>query len=269
MKISLITPTYNSGNTIEQNAQSVINQNYKNYEQIVVDNLSDDDTLKKIEQLYKNAGNIDKLRIKSEKDNGIAEAFNKGIKTAGGEIIGILNSDDQYYDEYVLEKVANCFKDENVLFVHGNIYFDDPIYGSNIRKPLLCPITSAMPYNHPTMFFRNEVYKQHGFFNASYKFAMDFEFICRLNTSISDFNSRGYYIEGKPLVTMIAGGVSWKNELDTINETRNALKKYGFWNFDAQKNYILRQLRTKIKSWLSIIKMEKVVARWRKRKWEN
>ena len=69
MIISIITPTYNSGKTIEQNAQSVLNQNHKNFEQIVIDNLSDDDTLKKIEQLYKNAGNIDKLRIINEKEN--------------------------------------------------------------------------------------------------------------------------------------------------------------------------------------------------------
>lgn len=269
MKISVITPTYNSGKTIEQNVHSLLDQNYKNFEQIIIDNLSDDNTLKKIEQLYKNAGNIDRLRILSEKDNGIAEAFNKGIKTADGEVIGILNSDDQYYDESVLEKVTNCFKDKKVLFVHGNIYFEDPLYGSNIRKPLLCPITRAMPYNHPSMFFRKEVYAQHGYFDTDYKYAMDFEFICRLFKSIVDFNSRGYYIDGKPLVTMLAGGASWKNELDSIEETRKALKKYDYWNFDARKNYILRKLRTKIKSWLSAIKMENVVTRWRKRKWEN
>jgi len=267
MKISIITPTNNSGKTIEQNAQSLLDQNYINYEQIIIDNLSDDDTLKRIEQLYKNAGNIEKLRILSEKDNGIAEAFNKGIKTADGEVIGILNSDDNYYDESVLEKVANCFKDKNVLFVHGNIYFEDPLYGSNIRKPLLCPITSAMPYNHPTMFFRKEVYEQHGFFDTNYKYAMDYEFVCRLSKSIIDFNSRGHYVDGEPLVTMVAGGASWKNEFDSIEETKKALKKYNYWNYDARKNYILRKLRTKIKSLLSVIKMENVVTWWRKRKW--
>ncbi len=81
----------------------------------------------------------------------------------------------------------------------------------------------------------------------SYKFAMDFEFICRLNKSIIDFNSRGFYLDGEPLVKMIAGGASWKNELETIEETKKALKKYDYWNFDAKKNYFLRKLRTKIK----------------------
>ncbi len=269
MIISIITPTYNSGKTIEQNVRSILNQNYDNFEQVVVDNLSDDDTLKKIDQLYKKTGNIDRMRILSEKDNGIAEAFNKGIKTAGGEIVGILNGDDQYYDEYALEKVANCFKDKNILFAHGNIYFDDPIYGSNIRKPLLCPITKAMPYNHPTMFFRKEVYAQNGYFDIGYKYAMDFELICRLNKSIIDFNSKGFYLDGEPLVIMAAGGASWKNELDSIEETKRALKKHNYWNCVAKKNYSLRKLRTKIKYGLSIIKMEKFVARWRKRKWKN
>jgi len=268
MKISVITPTYNSEKTIEQNAQSLLNQNYMNFEQIIIDNLSDDDTIKIIEQLYTNAGNIDKLRIISEKDSGISEAFNKGVNLANGDVIGILNSDDYFYNNDVLKRVVDAFKDEELLFVHGNIYFEDKLYGSNIRKPLLCPVTRAMPFNHPTMFFRKEVYRQHGFFDTGYKFAMDFEFICRLSKSIIDFNSRGYYIDGKPLATMVAGGASWKNELDSIEETKKALKKYNYWNFDARKNYFLRKLRTKIKSWLSVIKIENVITRWRRRKWE-
>jgi glycosyltransferase len=269
MKISVITPTYNSRKTIEQNVQSLLDQNYKNFEQIIIDNLSDDDTLTKIERLYKNDANIDKLRILSEKDNGIAEAFNKGINKANGEVIGILNSDDQYYDQSVFEKVMNCFKDKNVLFAHGSICFDDRVYGTNIRKPLLCKVTAAMPYNHPTMFFRKEVYKKYGFFDVDYKFAMDFEFITRLNRSVIDFDRKGVYLDGEPLVKMSAGGASWKNELDSIEETKRALKKHDYWNFDAKKNYFLRKLRTKIKYWLSAIKMEKVITRWRKRKWEN
>ncbi len=73
----------------------------------------------------------------------------------------------------------------------------------------------------------------------------------------------------KDVVKMAAGGASWKNELDSIEETKRALQKHDYWNFDAKKNYFLRKLRTKIKYWLSVIKMEKVITRWRKRKWEN
>jgi glycosyltransferase involved in cell wall biosynthesis len=269
MKISVITPTYNSGKTIEQIAQSLLDQNHKNFEQIIIDNLSDDDTLKKIEQLYENTGNIDKLRILSERDKGIAEAFNKGIEASSGEIIGILNSDDYYYDETVLGKIADAFSEKNVLYSHGNIYFYDPVYGSNVRKPLMCPITQALPFNHPTMFFRKEVYQEFGVFDTGYNYAMDFEFICRLIKQIDDFYNKGIYIEGEPLVTMAGGGASWTNELDSIEETKRALKQYEFWNFDARKNYILRKLRTKVKSGLTKVEGEKIVVKWRKKKWTN
>jgi glycosyltransferase len=269
MKISIVTPTFNSEAVISNNINSIVNQSYSDYEHILIDNESSDKTLDLAKKEYSIRNSTKNLRIISEKDNGIAEAFNKGINAANGEVIGILNSDDEYYDETVLERVATCFNDKNILFVHSNIYFDDPIYGSNIRKPLLCKVTTAMPYNHPTMFFRNEVYKQYGSFDTSYKFAMDFEFICRLSKSIIDFNNRGYYLGGEPLVKMTAGGASWANELDSIEETKRALKKYDFWNFDAKKNFFLKMLRTKIKYWLSAFKMEKVVTLWRKRKWEN
>jgi glycosyltransferase len=269
MKISIVTPTFNSEATILNNINSILNQSYSDFKHILIDNESSDKTLDLAKKEYNIRNSTKKLQIIREKDKGIAEAFNKGINAASGEVIGILNSDDEYYNELVLEKVTNCFKDKNIFFVHGNIYFADPVYGSNVRKPLLCLVTTAMPYNHPTMFFRKEVYTQHGFFDTDYKFAMDFEFISRLNKSIIDFNRKGFYLDGEPLVKMAAGGASWKNEFDSIEETKRALKKHDYWNFDAKKNYFLRKLRTNIKYWLSVIKMEKVITRWRKRKWEN
>lgn len=269
MIISIVTATFNSAATILNNVNSILNQTHLEFEHIIIDNESSDDTLKLINEAYNNRNLKEKLRIIREKDKGIAEAFNKGIEASRGEIIGILNSDDYYYDNTVLEKITDVFREKNVLYLHGNIYFYDPIYGSNIRKPLMCPITQALPFNHPTMFFRKEVYQEFGVFGTDYKFAMDFEFICRLIKQIDDFYSKGIYLKGTPLVTMAAGGASWKNELYSIEETRKALKKYGFWNFDARKNYSLRKLRTRIKSWLSAIKMENVVTWWRNRKWGN
>jgi glycosyltransferase involved in cell wall biosynthesis len=269
MNLSIITPTWNSSSTIEGCVMSIINQKITNFEHIIVDNLSSDDTLSLIKSIYHREGLINNLKIICERDKGIAEAFNKGIEASSGEIIGILNSDDQYYGESVLEKVIYSFEAKNVLFIHGNIYFEDKLYGSNIRKPLLCPITKAMPYNHPSMFFKKEVYKQHGFFDTGYKFAMDFEFICRLIKQVDDLYNKGIYLKGEPLVTMAAGGASWENELDSIEETRKALKIYDYWNFDARKNYILRKLRTKLKILLSKIGLNGIVKKWRKRKWEN
>jgi len=269
MKSSVITPTWNSASTIEDCVMSIINQNVTNFEHIIVDNLSSDNTLDLIKSIYHREGLSNNLRIICERDNGISDAFNKGIEAASGEILGILNSDDCYYKFNVLERVAEVFGDSEKLFVHGNIFFNDPLYGSNIRKPLMCPITQALPFNHPTMFFRKEVYQEFGVFGTDYKFAMDFEFICRLIKQIDDFYNKGIYLKGAPLVTMAAGGASWKNELDSIEETRKALMKYGFWNYDARKNYFLRKLRTKLKSGLLSIGMERVITFWRKIKWKN
>ncbi len=136
MKISIVTPTFNSEATILINVNSILNQTYSNFEHILIDNESSDNTLNLAKKEYRLRNSTEKLRIIREKDKGIAEAFNKGIEASSGEIIAILNSDDQYYGESVLEKVTNCFKDKNVLFVHGKIYFEDPLYGSNIRNHL-------------------------------------------------------------------------------------------------------------------------------------
>ena len=269
MKISIVTPTFNSETTILNNVNSILNQTYTNFEHILIDNESSDDTLNLVKKEYSIRNSTEKLRIIREKDKGIAEAFNKGIEASNGEIIGILNSDDYYYDETVLEKIADAFKEKNVLYSHGNIYFYDPIYGSNVRKPLMCLITQALPFNHPTMFFRKEVYQEFGVFDTGYKFAMDFEFICGLIKQVDDFYNKGIYLKGEPLVTMAAGGASWENELDSIEETKKTLKKYNYWNFDARKNYILRKLRIKIKIFLSNIGLNGIVKKWRKRKWEN
>jgi len=269
MNLSVITPTWNSALTIEDCVISIINQNITNFEHIIVDNLSSDNTLDLIKSIYHREGLSKNLRIICERDKGISDAFNKGIEASSGEIIGILNSDDKYFNDNVLERVINAFDDEDILFAHGNILFNDPMYGSNTRKPLLYPITYALPFNHPTLFVRKELYQDFGVFDTGYKFAMDFEFICRLIKQVDDFYNKGIYLKGEPLVTMAAGGASWENELDSIEETRKALKKYNYWNFDARKNYTLRKLRTKIKIFLSNIGLNGIVKKWRKRKWEN
>ena len=96
MKISVITPTFNSEKTIAGNIHSIINQTHKDFEHIIIDNISADKTIELAKNYYLSAGIVDRLIIISEKDNGISDAFNKGIKAASGEIIAILNSDDAY-----------------------------------------------------------------------------------------------------------------------------------------------------------------------------
>ena len=116
MKFSIVTVSYNSEKTIEETIRSVIFQSCKDYEYILVDGGSTDNTLNIVNN-YKKYFN----KIISEKDNGIYDAINKGIKVASGEIISILNSDDIYYSNNVLSDVENVFEnDQNYKCVIGN-----------------------------------------------------------------------------------------------------------------------------------------------------
>jgi glycosyltransferase len=269
MKISVITPTFNSEKVISQNIKSVLLQKYDQFKHIIVDNLSEDKTINIVSDIYKSAGEIDKVKIISEKDTGIADAFNKGIKSSTGEIVTILNSDDFYCSDSVFDNIINALKRNDILFVHGDIFFYDPTYGSNLRKPLLCHVQKAMPFNHPTMFFRKEVYDNYGLFDTDFKYAMDFEFICRLTKILGDLNECSAYVRNSALVQMNAGGESWKNELKTIEETKLALQKHDLWNLTAAGHFYLRKFRTKLKNILKSTRSEKVVSMWRDKKWKN
>ena len=118
MKITVITPTFNSANTILANLASVKNQKYKNLEHIIIDNKSVDGTLNLIKKQ-----NDNRIKIVSEQDNGIYDAINKGIKLAKGEIISILHSDDKYYNNHTLLNIINNFKDRNIDIIYGNLLY--------------------------------------------------------------------------------------------------------------------------------------------------
>lgn len=251
MKISIITPTFNSETTIAKTAESVLRQSFTEYEHIIVDNQSNDKTLDIVRGLYAERGREGRLKIICEKDTGISDAFNKGIEAASGDVVGILNSDDELYDERALARIAEALMNEKCGFVHGNIYFDDPVYGANVRRPLLCLPTDAMPFNHPTMYMKLEVYKMLGSYDLSFKYAMDFELVCRLYSSFHQIYASAYYIEGLPLIKMKAGGASWTNELDSIEELRRALLKYGMYDNRARYKLLLRKLRIIIKKMIN------------------
>ena len=99
MKFSIITPTFNSEKTISKNINSIISQSFKDWEQIIIDNSSTDNTIDLVKK-FKNTN----IKIISEKDDGIYNAINKGILNSKGEIISILHSDDYFHSDDVL----NC-----------------------------------------------------------------------------------------------------------------------------------------------------------------
>ena len=118
MKISVITLTYNSIKTIEETIKSVKAQTYKNIEKIWIDNISKDGTL---EFLKKHQDN--KTILLSEKDKGIVDAFNKGLKIATGDVIGFLHSDDKFYDRNTIKNIAEEFKNSKINVVYGDLNY--------------------------------------------------------------------------------------------------------------------------------------------------
>tara|TARA_R110001592_G_scaffold246740_1_gene508690 strand:- start:3299 stop:4045 length:747 start_codon:yes stop_codon:yes gene_type:complete len=178
MKISIITVCYNSAKTIEKTLQSVKTQTYKNVEYIVIDGKSSDSTLDIIE----NNKEIISKHI-SEPDKGLYDAMNKGIQLATGDLVGILNSDDIFIDENVLEKVAKFHSENNIEASVGNILqFNEE--GKIVRK------YSAKNWNpeklkigfmpaHPAIFFKRELFKKYGNYQLDFTIAADYELITR------------------------------------------------------------------------------------------
>ena len=125
MKISIITVVWNNAKTIRDAINSVLNQSYKDVEYIVVDGVSTDGTIE-IVQSYG-----DKIKFISEKDNGLYDAMNKGIRMATGDVVGILNSDDFYASDKILQIVANEFLNSNTDSVYANLEY---VYANNPKK---------------------------------------------------------------------------------------------------------------------------------------
>ncbi|MDB9929094.1 glycosyltransferase [Schleiferiaceae bacterium] len=225
MKISIITVSYNSASTIKDTFDSIRIQNYNNIEYIVVDGGSTDETI----SIIKNNNDIISNWI-SEKDNGIFDAFNKGIALASGDIVGILNSDDFYTNKNVISDVIKAFLDYKVDSVYGNLLYTDPVNTNIIKRKWI----DKSPYDrnrfkngwmppHPTFFVKKTKYKLHGHFNTTLTGGGDYELMLRF---LFKYRISSYHIP-KILVKMRTGGnsnSSIKNRLRGIKDDVNAWK---------------------------------------------
>jgi glycosyltransferase len=180
-KISIITVSFNSQSTIKHTIQSVASQDYQNKEYILIDGASTDWTLDIISFLK------DKINyFVSEKDNGIYNAMNKGIKASSGDIIGILNSDDFYSNNEVLSKVANIFEETDCDCLYGDLVYVDKGDARKIVRYWKSGEFSKRKLRmgwmlpHPTFFVKKEIYEKYGLYNLKLKTAADYEMILRL-----------------------------------------------------------------------------------------
>lgn len=266
MKISVITPTFNSAKTILYTCQSITNQTYKNFEHIIIDNRSSDGTVELIESHYKSTKHFSNLKILIGEDQGISDAFNKGICAATGEIIVILNSDDYYLYDTLFEEVVSKFQNPKILIVHGNMYFEDKLFGSNTRRPLLTKIFHGTPFNHPTCFVNKSLYEKYGLFDLNFRYAMDFEWISRFYDSE---DKEKYVYINKTLTLMRGDGVSDLNEKKAQEEVKKALIKNSRWNDLAKLEHKKRVLRLQLKSVLKNLSLHFIIKIWRMLKWRT
>jgi glycosyltransferase len=180
MKVSIITVTYNSAKHLAQCIESVLHQDHPHIEYIVVDGASSDDTLGIIEQY---SAGIDKWI--SEKDGGMYDAINKGMRMATGDVIGILNSDDMLASKNVISKIVDCFQDKKVDSIYGDLVYVDGEDTAKVHR-----YWKGSPYNrnafqwgwmpaHPTFYVRREIVQQLGGYETHFFTAADFELMTR------------------------------------------------------------------------------------------
>ena len=199
---SIISVTFNSRDFLEDTIKSVLSQDEVNLEYLIVDGGSTDGTVDVIKEY---ADKDCRIRWISEPDQGISDAFNKGIEHAKGEIIGILNSDDIYCPG-TLRAVADAWRaDPNCDVVHGDLvrFTDDqPLFRLKPADIDRC-IWHEMPLNHPATFVTRRAYEQVGTFDKSLRLAMDYDLVLRLYLN----QYRFCYLD-RVLVKMRYGGES-------------------------------------------------------------
>lgn len=176
MLFSIITVCYNSEKTIERTIRSVLEQSCRDYEYILVDGASSDRTLEIIHQyepLFQG-----KMKLVSERDEGIYDAMNKGIRAASGELVGIVNSDD-YYEKDALEKVAKAYEGYEYSIIYGMLRTisdgkEVMVYLKNhefLEKDMI---------THPTCFVTKKIYERFGGYSLKYPYSADYEFMLRI-----------------------------------------------------------------------------------------
>ena len=217
LKISIITVSLNSEDTIRNTIESIISQYYDNIEYIVIDGGSNDKTIEITKQF---SDHID--YISSDSDDGIYDAMNKGIKVATGDVIGILNSDDFYPNSFVISNVVESFEKYNCDAVYGDLVY---VKANNINKIrrywkagmyTTSKIKNGWMLPHPTFFVKKKIYMRHGLYDIDLRSAADYEMILRL---LYKHNISVHYIP-MILVNMRTGGESNRSFLNRIKANR-------------------------------------------------
>jgi len=225
-RITVITVCYNSAATIADTLESIATQSYRNFEHIVVDGGSTDETLAIVSGWAKHP-----IRLVSEPDDGVYDAMNKGFALATGDVIGFLNADDFYADPSVLGQIAIAFRDDAVDACHADLVYVSKDGKKAVRFWESSPFRKgafalAWCPPHPTFYVRKHVIERLGYFDLSYRLAADTEFMVRY---LESGGVRSRYIP-RVWVRMRVGGQtnqSVGNVIQQNKEILTVLRKYG------------------------------------------
>lgn len=230
--ISIITATFNSAKTLKDTIQSVLRQTNKDFEYLIIDGGSTDETIDIVKSYESEFSG--RLKWVSEKDQGIYDAMNKGIKMASGDVVGILNSDDYFTSDDILQTVADAFKCQEIDAIYGDIHFirdGNPqkcirYYSSRMFRPFWLRF-GFMPA-HPSFYCKREIFDKAGLYSLDYKIGADYEMMVRL---FKRLKIKTLYVN-KDFVTMRTGGASNTNvrsRLTLIEEDVKACRENGIY----------------------------------------
>lgn len=212
--ISIITVVYNGEEYLEDTINSVLSQSYPNIEYIIIDGGSTDNT---IEIIKKYESKIAKWI--SEKDNGISDAFNKGIKLSTGSLVGIINADD-WYEPDAIKNIVDRYKNDEIVLC-GSIKLYNNQARFNVKKSTLKGIEKEMKIWHPGTFVPKSVYNKIGLYDENYKVLMDYDFVLRCRLAGIKFDFFDYNI-----ASMRYGGISNKLISRSMYESYIIKNKY-------------------------------------------
>ena len=227
MRVTIITVCYNRKNTIAKAIQSVLEQNYNDIDYIVIDGNSTDGT-KEIIETYR-----DKIsQYISEPDKGMYDAINKGLKLATGDIIGLMHSDDEFYDKKVISRIVSRFDSEK--FTEG--VYGDGVYVSNDKQERLIrnriggifslkKVKKGWLPLHPTVYLKKNIIDKYGLYNLDFKIASDTEFLLRY---LYKYEIKMSYVDSY-IVKMRMGGMStsFKRAFEVLQEDYRIYKFHG------------------------------------------
>jgi glycosyltransferase involved in cell wall biosynthesis len=221
MKITVITVCYNSAETIGRTLRSVREQTHPNVEHIIVDGASRDATLAVVATEGSHVA-----KVLSEKDKGIYDAMNKGVRLATGDVVGFLNADDFYKDSRVLERVARALDAESLDALYGDIEFfkagdlETVVRRYNSGRFRSSRLAWGWMPAHPALYVRRDIFDRFGMFRTDMRIAGDFEFIARV---FKHTELRHRHLP-EVLVRMQHGGVSTSGWRATLQLNREMIR---------------------------------------------